>query len=1061
MPSDYNAITEHNENQLGQDTSSRKTQISMYSDPTHFVYEILQNADDYGATEVFFKLSKNELQIEHNGKPFLEENVEAITYFGQSTSRDDLVRTGRFGVGFKSVFSFTATPIIISGSEHFQIYGLYRVKEHPYPDGFPHSRTRIILPFNHEAKQPDYVDLMPREKACSKISTCLTTLNMNTLLFTRNIREVRWEIDDRSGHYLREDDTNGNVRQTTITDGGQLKKYLVFARVPQWENQEYKAVEIVFGIDEKGQLEPADDRLYVLFATTQETHLRFILNGPYRTNPSRETISEDDPFNVHLVKETCELMKEVLPQLRERNLLTTQFLSVLPNHNYELRDFYAPLFETIVETFREQALVPTDDEQYASAANVFQGPARIREVITKKELSFFVGRTDVCWAKGVTPNSRAEDFLHHLGIESWGWEQLQEILKNKYDFESWSRNMWDYLLSPVYDADRKWLAACSDAWLQKLYLLLAEAIRKDERSEGTLQNCRIIRVLKDRRQNHVKGSEAYFPKRGYGNLPRIETAILQGKNQQEEQKIHESLVALGVSEIGEEEQIDSLLETFYSDEAGTVSTQQHLQHIRTFIEWWKKEKNASRFKSYAIFYAAGKKELRQPSECFLDSPLRKSGLSAIYSQEASNIQRKSKLWSGYRNLPGTEFCDFAVACGIVDRLPFEYPSCRNHVMWPEMGKGLGGTRETDTGTDKDYHIPDLSKLLKLQKREINLLIWNTVSRSAPKVFEAVYSPNRQYEPRRRKSSLILGLTDIKWIPDKKGRLHKPCDLTKEKLHRDFRYDNRNGWLDEIGFGEEAKKRSEEYKRREEQASLIHIPMEMVSYLDSLPEEEREKEIKELTSQYKRKKADRNRAQLTQQESLPYAKALSDAFSAPGKSPLNGGMGGGGATPNPSRRRKNTQKDIAAAINNEGEREKRFSLALRKTWKSKNDQVRVSLAEWYGGQCQICEKTFVQSNREPYFEGLYLVSHTTAEWIDRVGNVLCLCPWHSAMFQFGTKEVEEDILQQVMRLKVEAEGGDGPPRIRMKLCEDPVEIKFADKHLIDLQEMIKTSQESGV
>ena len=66
-----------------------------------------------------------------------------------------------------------------------------------------------------------------------------------------------------------------------------------------------------------------------------------------------------------------------------------------------------------------------------------------------------------------------------------------------------------------------------------------------------------------------------------------------------------------------------------------------------------------------------------------------------------------------------------------------------------------------------------------------------------------------------------------------------------------------------------------------------------------------------------------------------------------------------------------------------------------------------------------------------------------------------------MFQFGTKEVEEDILQQVMRLKVEAEGGDGPPRIRMKLCEDPVEIKFADKHLIDLQEMIKTSQESGV
>ena len=31
---------------------------------------------------------------------------------------------------------------------------------------------------------------------------------------------------------------------------------------------------------------------------------------------------------------------------------------------------------------------------------------------------------------------------------------------------------------------------------------------------------------------------------------------------------------------------------------------------------------------------------------------------------------------------------------------------------------------------------------------------------------------------------------------------------------------------------------------------------------------------------------------------------------------------------------------------------------------------------------------------------------------------------------------------------------------MKLCEDLVEIKYAEKHLIDLQEMIRVSQKSG-
>ena len=1054
MPSDYNAITEHNENQLGQDTSSRKTQISMYSDPTHFVYEILQNADDYGATEVFFKLSKNELQIEHNGKPFLEENVEAITYFGQSTSRDDLVRTGRFGVGFKSVFSFTATPIIISGSEHFQIYGLYRVKEHPYPDGFPHSRTRIILPFNHEAKQPDYVeDLMSQEEAYAKISTRLTTLNMNTLLFTRNIQEIRWEIDDHSGHYLREDDTNGNVRQTTIIDDReQSKKYLVFSRVPQWENwekQEYKAVEIVFSIDEKDRIvSAADDLLYVLFATKQETHLRFILNGPYRTNPSRETISEDDPFNVHLVKETCELMKEVLPQLRERSLLTTQFLSVLPNLNDELKDFYAPLFETIVETFREQALVPTDDEQYASAANVFQGPAPIREVITKEELSFFVGRTGVCWAKGVQQNSRADNFLRGLGIPSWDWGQLQKALEDKY---GWWKEF------PNNSGD-EWLAARSDTWLQKLYLLLADAIKKSECLESVLKRCGIIRVLEGAKQHHVRGSSAYFPKRGHRELPHIEPAILQGKNQQAEQKIHESLVALGVSEIGEEERIDHLLETFYSDVSTEVAPERHLSHLKTFIKWWKKEKSASKFEDYAIFYSDRKKERRKPSECFLDSPLRESGLSVICSQNTSDIPSKAKLWDGYQKIDDEGFCDFAVACGVADHLSIEGQSCRRHPRSLEMTGGINGPRESSRREDTDYYIPNLSELLKLRKRKINFLIWQAVSKADPKVFEAAYRPNQRYEIKRDKSSIILELTGTEWIPSKTGHLHKPCDLTKDHLHQDFKYDNRNGWLDEIGFGEKAKKASEEYKKREEQASSIGIPLEVVDGLNKLPREEREEALKNfkdlITAAHKR-------TQHIQQESISFDRALAETFSKPGRSIVSDGGRAGGLSQNPSRRREKAQEDIAVAIENEDKLGKRFSFALRKKWKGKNDRIRVDFVEWYDGKCQICEKTFIQRNGTPYFEGLYLVPHTSAEWIDRVGNVLCLCAEHSAKFQYGSKEVDDDIIQQVMPLKVEAEGGDGPPRIQMKLCGDPIEIKFADKHLIDLQEMIKTSQESGV
>jgi hypothetical protein len=1049
MPSDYEDITNYNERQLGLDTASRKTQISMYSDSTHFIYEILQNADDYRASEITFKLSQDKLLVEHNGEPFEEENVKAITYFGQSTSRDDLVKTGRFGVGFKSVFAFTATPIVVSGDEHFQIHGLYRINEYPYPVDLPKNRTRIVLPFNHDSEQPDYVeDLMLKKEAYDKIATRLTSLNMNTLLFTQNIREIRWEIDDRSGHYLREDKIEGPARWTTIiTEGDESGKYLVFSKIPQWKKKEHKAVEIAFAMGGKNQPTPVDDFLYVLFATTQETHLQFIINGPFRTNPSRETIAEDDSFNLHLIKEMSALIGDALQHIKKLDLLTPSFLSVLPNANDSLRDFYNPLRKATFEAFLDHELVPTDEDGYASSNRVLQGPAPIREVIAKSELAFFTEQDDICWAKGVSPNSRPAQFLDSLDIQQWGWKELGNTLYAKFG---------------VYiekEEDKIWLEKRSDSWLQKLYCLIADALKKDDIPSYRLMDDNIIRVVIDRIQNHIKGSDAYFPKRSYKDLPQIKPSILQGKTQQATQKIEDSLVALGVSKIGDEERIDKLLQTSYSYGSESVDTKQHLHNMITFIKWWKKERDASKFVHYSIFRSEGNGGMHKPEDCFIDSPLRKSELNQIYSVDVPSVNKKVKIWNGYKKLVKDEFCEFAVACGVADKLQIKKRYCRRHPQWDEMKRG--GTKETKSQIDEDYYIPSLNRLLKLKDVKINRLIWNTLRNANPSVFTASYRPNQQYATLTRKSTLIMELSDTAWIPDEKGHFLKPSDIIKTQLHQDLKYDNRNGWLDEIRFGENAKKEDEEYKNRTEMASSLGIPADVAEYfsgLSELSDDERKKEIKEFESFFKKKETAKKHAQRMQQEDIPYHEALTGAFSASGRSNTNENGVRGGSARNPSRRRTQVSEDIAGAIENEGRSGSRFSYSLRKKWKGKNDNGRVELAEWYNGQCQICDQTFTQRSGEPYFEGLYLVPHTTAEWLDRVGNILCLCPWHSAKFQYGPKELDKDIIEQVKQLSIQAEGGDGQPAIEMRLCGEKIRIKFAEKHLIDLQEMIKITEE---
>ena len=104
----FDDIVQENEFEKG----IRHSTVEKYSDPVHFVYELLQNAEDQGATEAQFVLSADSLVFRHNGKPFTRADVENITGIGNSDKTEEANKIGRFGIGFKSVFAITDRPEI-------------------------------------------------------------------------------------------------------------------------------------------------------------------------------------------------------------------------------------------------------------------------------------------------------------------------------------------------------------------------------------------------------------------------------------------------------------------------------------------------------------------------------------------------------------------------------------------------------------------------------------------------------------------------------------------------------------------------------------------------------------------------------------------------------------------------------------------------------------------------------------------------------------------------------------------------------------------------------------
>ena len=71
---DFAKIRQQNKEDFGKGKGLEQFK-DFYKDRTHFIFELLQNAEDTKATKVFFKLFNDHLAFHHNGRVFNEEDV--------------------------------------------------------------------------------------------------------------------------------------------------------------------------------------------------------------------------------------------------------------------------------------------------------------------------------------------------------------------------------------------------------------------------------------------------------------------------------------------------------------------------------------------------------------------------------------------------------------------------------------------------------------------------------------------------------------------------------------------------------------------------------------------------------------------------------------------------------------------------------------------------------------------------------------------------------------------------------------------------------------------------
>lgn len=330
--------------------------VGLYSDASHFVYEILQNAEDAKATEITFDLQPDKLIIKHNGVPFSAEDIDAITGISnlQNDKKKDLEKIGKFGIGFKSVYAVTESPRIQSGIYDFQIINFV------LPDKFSENNnfqdTTITLNFEHEKRSSSEIFELIENK--------FKNFEHYNLLFLLNLRKItlKWNKNIISFSKTERKIKDSKIAyDTTITINKLRQQYLVFkAEVLNelFSNLKNKPnLSIAFKIDTKNgfsQIVKSDTScLFAFFETGYETFLNFLVQGPFSTTPARDNIDFKLPVNVSLLSELEQLMKQVLIHFKENKLINIDFLNQLPL-NYKIDNtkvVYRQFFSAVKEEF--------------------------------------------------------------------------------------------------------------------------------------------------------------------------------------------------------------------------------------------------------------------------------------------------------------------------------------------------------------------------------------------------------------------------------------------------------------------------------------------------------------------------------------------------------------------------------------------------------------------------------------------------------------------------------------------------------------------------------------
>ena len=772
----------------------------IYNDPSHFIYEILQNAEDSGASNINFDLKEDALIISHNGRQFNFDDVNGISGVGISTKKDDINAIGKFGVGFKSVFAVTKTPIIHSGKFNFKIVD-FVVPEEINSNGT--EETVIILEFNHPKRS--------KKEAFAIIKNKLENLDLKTILFLKNIKEIKWTINDVFGYYFKVSNLIKNAKGVFTTSiifetntGKKEEKYIVLQKPVLFGKKEVK-IEIAYRLSDdpkkkKNVVKERNSKLIVFFPTEKVTYLDFLIQGPYKTTPNRENIPLNDHQNQILIDETGNLIADSITTMKELGFLNVSFLEVLPidpNNTSEI--IYSAIFNKVKERLlSDEPLLPSLARTFTSYKNCLLARGKeLTEILDSDDLKILFNKNS--WLdSGITIDKTRE--LH---------DYLTNILDIKeVDFENFAVSI-----------KKEFIKRKSDEWLIEFYgkLLNQRSLwaksNRYFRSDGILRRKPILRLSNNQHIEPCDNNDniqVYIPFEKKSKFRTIKKALIENPI------ALKFLQELGLSKPDIFAEITEFIIPKYSKDEFTINNDEYYDDIETILELLnqkdgdKSEEIFSQLKELSIVKC---KESNSENQ-FLVAPIEAYFTTKELLEYFNNYEKTYLVSDEYdKKLPGKKDSLFLLfsKLGCKDkprRILFNSTLTQDEKLI--LRKKSYESRITRENYTNDYDLEGLDNLLEKITIEKSIILWRFLLKTLSSLekwekkdfFNGEYCWN-YYSAYHQKfeAKFLKTLKSRKWVYDNDGNLCCTNELSLSLLPDEYLKDDENVFLlsEMLGF----------------------------------------------------------------------------------------------------------------------------------------------------------------------------------------------------------------------------------------------------------------------